>query len=158
MKKTIRIIALLLTLVLLTGCGASTKTYTHGDLSMTVPSNMKDVSGKSDFSTFTFALDSSKIAIFGLNETFADYPILENYNTEEYAELVIMSYGLNSTVVQRGNYHYLVYTADTEMGEFTYMAGIFRNAKGFWMVQICTPTGNYNEQTFLTYMDTVSVG
>ena len=160
MKKMIRILALLLILTLLAGCGASTKTYTCNELSMTVPSNMRDVSGQSDFSAFTFALDSSKIAIFALNETFADYPVLEEYSTKEYAELVISTYQLNSVVAERfsSNYHYIVYTAETTQGEFTYMAGIFKNDKGFWMVQICTPTSNYNEQTFFTYMDSVNVG
>ena len=66
----------------------------------------------------------------------------------------------NSVVAERfsSNYHYIVYTAETTQGEFTYMAGIFKNDKGFWMVQICTPSSNYNEQTFFTYMDSVNIG
>ena len=160
MERMIRVLALILALVLLTGCGASTKTYTCREMTMTVPGNMKDVSGQSDFKDFTFALDSSKIAIFGLNETFAEYPVLEDYSTKAYAALVIELYQVNGTVAQRfsSNYHYIVYTAPTNMGEFTYMAGIFKNDKGFWMIQICTPTSNYNEQTFFTYMDSVNVG
>jgi len=158
MKKMIRVLALLLALTLLAGCGASSKTYTCNELSMEVPSYMRDVSGQSAFSDFTFALDSTKIAVFGLNETFADYPVLEEYDTKGYADLVISSYGLDSTAVQRGNYHYVIYTAETEQGEYTYVAGIFRNDKGFWMIQVCAPTKNYDQETFLGYLDTITVG
>ena len=161
MKKIVRIAALVLALCLLAGCGAAnaTKSYTCGELTMTVPAAMRDVSGGSDYASFTFALDSAKVAIFGLNETFADYPVLEEYDTEGYAELVISGYSLDSVAEQRAgkDYHYVVYTADTDMGEFTYVAGIFRNDNGFWMIQLCTPTSNFELGTFLGYLDTVTV-
>ena len=165
MKNTVRMIALVLAMVLMTGCTLlpskdSTKSYTCRDLTMDVPSKMDDVSGQADFTNFTFALDSNKLAIFGLNETFADYPFMEGYTTKDYAELLIEIYGVNSTVMERSgkDYHYIVYTADTELGEFTYMAGIFKNSKGFWMVQLCAPTENYDQQKFFSYMDTVKLG
>ena len=67
MKKMIRIVSLLLALVLLTACGgASPKPYPCRELTMEVPSSMRDVSGQSDFSTFTFALDSNA-SCFGCN-------------------------------------------------------------------------------------------
>lgn len=164
MKKAIRIIALVLAMVLLTGCTLlpskdSTKSYTCRDLTIEVPSKMKDVSGKEDFSGFTFALDSKNLAIFALNETFAEYPVLEEYTTKDYADLLIQLYGVNSTVQERSGkgYHYLVYTADTELGECTYMAGIFRNSNGFWMIQVCTPTEDYNQEEFFSYLDTVKL-
>ena len=161
MKKMIRIVSLLLALVLLTACGgASTKPYTCRELTMEVPSYMRDVSGQSDFSSFTFALDSTKLAIFGLNETFAEYPTLEEYSTKDYADLIVEIYGVNGTAAQRAgkNYHYIIYTAETPDGEFTYMAGIFKNATGFWMIQVCSPTKNYNQEAFFSYLDTVNVG
>ena len=164
MKKTVRIIALVLAMVLLTGCTLfpakeSTKSYSCRDLTMEISSKMKDVSGQEDFSGFTFALDSNDMAIFALNETFAEYPVLEEYTTKDYADLLIQLYGVNSTVQERSgkDYHYLVYTADTELGEFTYMAGIFRNSNGFWMIQVCTPTDKYDQEEFFSYLDTVKL-
>lgn len=164
MKKILRVIALVLAMAALTGCTLlpskdSTKTYTCRDLTMEVSSKMKDVSGQEDFSDFTFALDSNAVAIFGLNETFAEYPALEEYTTKDYADLLIQLYGINSTTQARSgkDYHYLVYTADTDLGEFTYMAGIFRNSSGFWMIQICTPTEKYDQEEFFSYMDTVKL-
>lgn len=160
MKKIIRILALLLALTVLAGCGASTKSYTCNELTMTVPAYMRDVSKQSAFSDYTFALDSSSMAIFALNETFADYPLLEEYTTKDYADLVVTAYELDAATAERSgkDYHYIVYTAETTKGEFTYMAGIFRNEKGFWMVQICSPTTKYDEQAFFSYMDTVNIG
>lgn len=164
MKKTVRIIALVLAMVLLTGCTLfpakdSTKSYSCRDLTMEVPSKMKDVSGQEDFSSFTFALDSKNLAIFALNETFAEYPALEEYTTKDYAELLIQLYSVNSTVQERSGkgYHYLVYTANTELGEGTYMAAIFRNSNGFWMIQVCTPTADYNQEEYFSYLDTVKL-
>ena len=164
MKKSVRIFALVLAMVLLTGCTLlpskdSTKSYSCRDLTMEVSSKMKDVSGQEGFTDFTFALDSNKMAIFGLNETFAEYPVLEEYTTEDYADLLIQLYGVNSTVQERSgkDYHYLVYTADTELGEFTYMAGIFKNSKGFWMIQVCAPTEDYNQEEFFSCLDTVKL-
>lgn len=164
MKTTIRVIALVLAMALLTGCTLlpskdSTKSYSCRDLTMEIPSKMKDVSGQEEFSGFTFALDSNKLVIFGLNETFSDYPALEEYTTKDYADLLIQVYGVNSTVQERSgkDYHYLVYTADTDLGEFTYMAGIFRNSNGFWMIQVCTPTEKYDQEEFFSYLDTVKL-
>ena len=161
MKKMIRISALLLALCLLVACGGSSepKTYTCGNLTMEIPSYMRDVSGQSDFANFNFALDSTKLAIFGLNETFADYPVLEDYDTLGYAELVISGYSLNSTAQERTGkgYHYVVYNAETDMGEFTYIAGIFRNDAGFWMIQICGPASDFDQEANLTWLDTVKL-
>lgn len=164
MKKILRVIALVLAMAALTGCTLlpskdSTKTYTCRDLTMEVSSKMKDVSSQEDFSGFTFALDSNAVAIFGLNETFAEYPALEEYTTKDYAELVIQLYSVNGTANQRAgkDYHYIVYTADTELGEFTYMAGIFKNSKGFWMIQVCAPTEKYDQEEFFSCLDTVKL-
>ena len=135
------------------------KTYTCRELTMFVPENMTDVSGQSDFVAFTFALDSANLAIFGLNETFAEYSVLEEYTTKDYADLIVELYSLNAAAAQRSgkDYHYIVYTTQTGVGEFTYLAGIFRNDQGFWMIQICAPTEEYNEQIFFAYMDSVKI-
>jgi len=136
------------------------KTYSCRELTMFVPEDMTDVSGQSAFSAFTFALDSANVAVFGLNETFAEYPALEEYTTKDYADLIVEIYSLNAAAAQRSgrDYHYIVYTAETGAGEFTYLAGIFRNDQGFWMIQICSPTEDYSEQTFFAYMDSVKIG
>lgn len=135
------------------------ETYTCRELTMFVPEGMSDVSGQSNLSNFTFALDSAKLAIFGLNETFAEYPELEEYSTKDYADLIVEVYQVNGNTAQRTgkNYHYIIYTAETTQGEFTYMAGIFKNSTGFWMVQICSATEDYNEQLFFAYMDSVNI-
>ena len=199
MKKLVRVIALVLAMVLMTGCtlfpsdssskdkgsvmgdyfaddpvekdpvvdepvivptlAPTTKTYRCLDLTMEVPVKMEDVSGQPDYLDFHFTLDSPDLAIFGLSETFIDYPQMEEYTTADYAELVIEIYGVNSTVMERPgkDYHYIIYTADTTSGEFTYMAGIFKNDYGFWMVQICGPTTSYDQEEFFSYMDTVKL-
>ena len=162
MKKMIRIIAILMVVCLLAGCGGgnSVKSFTCGNLTMNVPTIMRDVSGQADFAAFTFALDSSRLAIFGLNETFEEYPVLEDYDTLGYAELIISGNSLNAVATERAekDYHYVVYTAETEDGEFTYVAGIFRNDTGFWMIQLCAPTTQFDQEACLGYLDSVTLG
>lgn len=160
MKKCLRIAALLLAMCLLAGCtsGDLDKSFTCRELTMTVPVIMKDVSDQDEFASFTFALDSSLVAIFGLNETFEEYPVLKDYDTQDYAQLIISGNSLDALVTERLNqdYHYFVYSADTEDGEYTYVVGIFENDNGFWMIQMCSPSKLMDREDCLEYLDSVT--
>ena len=158
MKNITRIVALVLVMVLLTACGNATKEYTNGDLTMTVPSYMVDSSSDSTFSTYTFALDSSKIAIFGLEESYADYPILEEYDLAGYTDLVILANNLDVQAKERStaDYRYFDYTATTDAGTYRYLVGCYETDAGFWTVQVCSLVTNFELETFLSYLDSVS--
>ena len=158
MKKSIRFIALLLVVVMLAGCGSSDKTYTCGELTMTVPSYMKDVSSQSDFSAYTFALDSTKVAIFGLQETYAAYSFLDGYSLEDYADAVIQVNGLDAYAASRSNHDYLYfsYSSDTDQGTYKYLAGVYQTEEGFWLIQLAAPVAQYDETAFFAYLDSVS--
>ena len=164
-KVTAFLLALLLMASMLTGCFSGTKEFTCQDLTISVPSRMKDVSSKSDFSSFTFALDSSKIAIFGLREKFSDFDGLDGQNLElkEYANLLIKA---NSQIAEttlpitRSNqdYIYFTYEAQTDEGLFEYLTGCYKGEEAFWMVQIAAKKTDFELETFLGYLDTVKLG
>ena len=158
MKKFCRIFALLLVAVLLVSCGTGTKEFTCGDLTMTVPSYMRDVSGNADFSAFTFALDSTRIAVFGLEETYAEYPVLEDYTLEEYAELTLEANGLDVLAKERStaDYRYFDYTASVGTDTYRYLVGCYQTEDGFWTVQVCSLVTNFDLEAFLDYLDSVS--
>ena len=158
MKKFSRIVALVLVALMLTACGASTKEYTNGELTMTVPSYMMDASSDSTFSDYTFALDSAKIAVFGLQESYAEYPILEEYDLESYTELVLEANGLDALAKERSNanYRYFDFTADTGDGVYRYLVGCYETDEGFWTVQVCSLVTDFELETFLGYLDSVS--
>ena len=157
MKKLTVAIALLLVISVLAGCGAGTKEFTCKDLTMSVPGYMMDASNKSDFASYTFTLDSSKIAVFGLQETYADYPVLEEYDLKGYTELCIQGNGLDCLAIERStsDYYYFEYTANNPDGVYKYMTGCFQSDKGYWIVQICSTLSDYDQEAFLGYLDTV---
>ena len=162
MKKFLRIVALLLATVLLTGCALINVkkppvSFSCRDMTMNVPDGLKDVTGQSDYSSYAFALDSDDFAVLGINELFADYPKTEEYNTGTYAQMLNMVYGLNGKIGHRedNDYHYIVYTAEAEMGECTCIAGVFRSDKGFWIIQVLSTTEAYDQEESLSYLDSV---
>ena len=147
---------------MLTGCFGSTKEYTCQDLTISVPSRMKDVSSKSDFSNFTFALDSSKIAIFGLREKFSDFDG-QDLELKEYANLLIKANNQiaeTTLPITRSNqdYIYFTYEAQTSDGLFEYLTGCYKGEEAFWMVQIAAKKTDFELETFLGYLDTVKLG
>lgn len=160
MKKiTALVLCMLLVASMLTGCFGGTKEFTCQDLTISVPSGMKDVSSKSDFSSFTFALDSSKIAIFGLKEKFSDFDGQE-MSLKDYADAVIKANKTDAMAIQRSNedYMYFTYEAETTDGTAKYLAGCFKGKDAFWLVQISSRVADFELETFLGYLDTVNLG
>lgn len=159
MKKMIRIFCLMLALCLLAGCAQGTKTFTCENLSMDVPSMMKDATGQEGMEAFTFTLDSSTIAIFGLLESFEEYPVLEPYELDEYADAVIQVNGLSATPAKRSGtteeYYYFTYAGSGDAADYQYLAGVFKTDKGFWMVQIASENAKFDQEAFLGYLDSV---
>ena len=160
MKKLIALaVCVLLVASMLTGCFSGTKEYTCQNLTMTIPSNMKDVSSKSDFSSFTFALDSKKVAILGLKEGFSSLPNGADMTAFSYAEAVIKANGIQAMAINRSNhnYAYFRYEAETDQGKFEYVAGCYKGEDAFWMVQIAAKITDFDFDTFLDYLDTVQL-
>lgn len=156
MKKVITILAvLLLVTASLTGCFSGTKEYTCQDLTMTVPSNMRDVTGGEAWSSYTFTLDSKDVAIFALKEPYTDFEA--DITLEEYADLVIQANDLDTMDIQRstGDYRYFEYTANLEDGDYRYLTAVYRGKDGFWFVQIAAPILKYDQTTFFGYLDSV---
>lgn len=157
-----RIVALMLSALLLvavfTGCGDNKKEFTCQDLTMTVPGNMKDVSSNSSFSSFTFALDSSKLAIFGLKEKFSAFDGAD-MTLKDYADAVIAANKYDALAITRSNadYIYFTYEAQLEAGLFKYVAGCFKGSDAFWLVQFGAPATNFELETCLGYLDTVKL-
>ena len=160
MVKRIVCLALcaLLTLSMLAGCSTSassltTKEYKCQELTITVPTTMRDVSFKSEFASYTFTLDSSTIAVFGIKEPFTDFDMGSDLTLDEYAKAFIHANQMDLTAIDRSNadYKYFRYTAD----EFKYLGGIYKGTTGFWVVQFAAEPANYNETAFFEYLDSV---
>ena len=158
-KLTALVLCVLLAVSILTGCFGGTKEYTCQELTMSVPSNMKDVSSKSDFKDFTFALDSSKVAIFGLKEEFSDFDGQE-LTLEDYTNAVMTGNGTDGLAITRStaDYMYFTYESATAQGTYKYLAGCFKGEDAFWLVQVAALITDFELETFLGYLDTVDLG
>ena len=158
-KKTLSILlVLVMVLGMLSGCSGATKEYTCKELTMTVPLIMSDESNSKDAEGFTFALSTSKIAIFGLRETFTQLGVDDSFTAKDYAEAVIEANGLDARVISRSNedYEYFRYNAPADDGTtFRYLVGVYKTYKAFWMVQVTASIVDYEEETFFDYLDSV---
>ena len=157
MKKIAAItLCVLLLASVLTGC-SGTKEFTCQELTMTVPFYMSDASSQSDFKDFTFTLDSSKIAIFGIKEDFEDFPNGESTTLDEYAKLVIEANELDTFASQRSNYDYKYfrYESSSSDGLFKYLTAVYKGPDGFWSVQFAAKVADYDETAFFEYLDSV---
>lgn len=157
MKKIIRILALALVLVMLTGCGRGTKLFTCGDLTMLIPSGMKDVSGQSEFAGHTFALKSKELVIFGLEERHLGDPLLEEYTLLSYTQEVIRGNGLSCVPLVRNNedYTYFSYTCRFDDQDYRYLVAVYRTDESFWMIQLSCLVEQYEEAACFRYLDSV---
>lgn len=159
MKKiTALLVCVLLVASMLTGCFGGSREFTCQDLTMSVPGGMRDVSSNSDYSQFTFTLDSSKVAIFGLREKFSDFDG-QDMSVKEYAEAVIKANNHNSLAIQRSNedYYYFTYEAKNADGAYKYVAGCFKGKDAFWLVQIAAKVTDFELETYLSYLDSVEL-
>ena len=150
---------MLLVASLLTGCFGDTKEFSCQDLTMSVPFTMKDVSGQGEFYKFDFALDSAKIAIFGLREHFSILPDASSMTVREYAEMVIRANNHQAMAIARSNeeYFYFTYEASTDEGTFEYLAGCYKGEDAFWLIQIAAKKADFDKETFLGYLDSVEI-
>lgn len=159
MKRRIAaVLAVIMLLCGLTGCLATPKTFTFKDLSITVTSKMRDVTGMDEtWSQYTFALDSKKVAVFGLYEEASLFE--ENLTLKEYADLVIQANELDEIPISRANqdYYYFSFDKTLDGGRYRYLAGVYQAEEGFWLVQVASLITDYDEATFFGYLDSVSI-
>ena len=160
MKRKIAVVlAAVMLLCGLVGCSAKPKTFTFQDLSITVSSKMRDVTGKNEaWSQYTFALDSSDVAIFGLHEEASLFE--EGLTLEEYAELVMDANDISGIPIDRatGDYYYFSFDKALDAGSYRYVAGVYQGEDGFWMVQVASLITDYDETTVFKYLDSVTIG
>ena len=160
MKNALRILAVLtLMALLISGCAATVedKEFSCQELTMTVPGYMTDKSDDADFANFTFALDSYKIAIFGIREDHSLFEGTDINNLDIYTETLIQVSNLDCAFETREgkDYLYFTYTAENAGTTYAYVCGTFMTDEAFWMVQVASEEDKFDEAEFLAILDTV---
>ena len=162
MNKFVRLIALLtLMSILLTGCSLlGDKEYTCQELTLTVPGYMGDVSSDSSFKDFTFALDSHKIAIFGIKEPKSDFEGTIVEDLEDYANVLIEGNELDCEAKERsgGDYLYFTYEASSSGTVYGYICAAYETEDAYWLIQVAAEKAEFDEADFLEILDSAVFG
>ena len=145
MKK---IFCMLLCLVmlgsLLTACGddSKMKSYTYQDVTIQVPSSLKEDKDTISGTGFSFCLSSNSIVVVGLHE---DVSILgDDFTVEDYVDLMVEANSLDAKLEKHNGRTVFVYTAEVGV-EFTYMGCSYKVGDEVWTIQAYTPTSAYSK-------------
>ena len=144
MKKTI--ISLLIAVTLLfTGCTwfakGEDKTFEKAGMSITLTDYFREES----MSGFTVCYGSEDVAVLCLKEQFSDNPGHEDLTLDEYMELVReVNKSLSpSEITKVDGLTSITYTASGKE-TYDYFTVAYKAPDGFWLVQFCALTQNYD--------------
>ena len=114
------------------------ETFTGEGYSITLPRRFFEM----DDDTFNAVYQSSSAVVMLYEETFTDYPTLQNTTPRYYARLMKdnVSYPSTDITETEDGLVYFDYTADVGNYDFTYRVFVFKGSESFWTVQISTPT------------------
>lgn len=143
-KSAVFLLALVLLFTTLAGCGnrKSTATYTHDDLTITLPANFIDMSDEDFAAELSFIYGLDPIAVNGLREsksTFTAYGL--EVDLERYGQLLISSNNVQAKLEHKDDVLFFTYASNG----FSYVVTLWETEEAFWMVQAYCPTENYNK-------------
>ncbi len=154
--------AVLLLTALFTGCNSSEteKTFTCGELSITLPADYKDLSDQKYAEEYDFLYGASSKAVLGFTQERA--PLEEkvpDITAKTYAQMFMEAVQLPGTVTEQDGLVTFTYTANADGTEVTYLCSAFMSETNFWIVQFYCPSKDYgkNEADFLGYLRTVTL-
>lgn len=154
--------AVLLLSALFTGCsgGEKEKTFTCGELSITLPAAYEDLSGQEYAADYDFLYGSSSKAVLGFTQSRASLEEkIPGITAKLYAQMFMEAVQLPGTVTEQDGLVTFTYTANASGTEVTYLCSAFMSQTNFWIVQFYCPSIDYgkNEADFLRYLRSVTV-
>ena len=163
MKRFLGLFAVfLLTAALSTGCAGSEqkKTFTCGELSITLPANYKDLSQQDYATDFDFLFGLPTEAVLGFKQ--ARTPLeanRPNLTAKDYAQLFIDAAELPCTITEADGLITFTYTATVDGMEVTYLCSALMSDVNFWLIQFYCPSTAYalHKEDFLRYLRSVKV-
>ena len=143
-----RLFCLLMAIFLLAGCGKETTEHTVAldELSFTLPSSFIDVSQEHADTQQAFMFAQGNIYINGFKESKEE---LHNYfefiSLDAYVQMFCENNFTDLPAQRNNDIWNIVYTADVEGEEYTFLCLFYETESHFWRVQACCPTANFAE-------------
>lgn len=160
MKKITLVMAALLLVLSLASCGLmGEKTFTVDGLSITVEGFFSEQNNLNE--DFDLILISPDAGVMVLKETFAEFNdagLDTDMSVKEYASIVMKGNQLTGSPTEEDGLTYFTYTAESEGQEFTYMGFCFRGTDAYWLVQMYSPSSDFEtmKPDFMTWAKSVT--
>lgn len=165
--KTKIIAVLLLVCVLLVGCDVSKildnlpeKEYSCGDVSITLPGNFIDYSGKDEAKDKEFLFANKEIGIAGVQENKKElFELFGKMDDEGYAKLIADINELDTTAEEKDGYWHYTYEEEIDGDKYTYLNVFHETSADFWNIQVHCKSDLYdkNADTMWKYATTIKI-
>ena len=141
-KHFVLLLALVLCITLLSGCGAKETSAPHKyeDLTIRLPLEFLDLSGEAYAAEYDFLWGSEFMTVSGLRDEKSLFEAY-NLNIEGYGMLVMVLNDLDCTLTQTDGIWNFSYESDG----YTYLVTLRETEKAFWTVQAYCPTEEYSQ-------------
>lgn len=112
------------------------KTFTVQDMKITLTEDFQE----KEQENYTNYLESKRVGVLILNETFDTFPGFEDYSIEEYGELVLEANKSDSELKTDNGLCYFEFDNTGSDGKtlFHYTAYMYKGTDSFWLVQFFT--------------------
>ena len=116
--------------------------YTYEEVTIQVPSSLKEDKAAIEGSGFSFCLSSGSMAVVGLCEDVSGFGELTE---EEYVDLMIQANNLDATVEKHNGHSIFIYNGSGMYKDYTYMGCSYKRGSEFWTIQAYTNATSYAE-------------
>lgn len=142
MKKKLAIgLVLVIMLLSLAGCAATTKTYSSHGLEIT----MKDDFIEKSIATATVYYVSNDAIFTGLKESFEELSVInlgKDSTVDEYAEAVLANNQVSYDMQKDGDLTYFTYEATASGKDFFYLSALEKSNDAFWILTFACEKDN----------------
>ena len=166
-----KIVAILLVCFLLCGCSVNEvldkvaeklpeKTYTEGDVSISLPSTFMNYSSQKAAEGKDFLFANSEMGLTGVKE---DKKVLfeafGQMDIEGYANLIAELYEMDNTPTKKGGYWTVTYEQEIDGEDWTYMCVFHETSDAYWNIQAYCKSKDFeeNEDTLWDYATDIEI-
>lgn len=162
-----KIVCILLICMLLCGCSKKDikdlipeKTYSQGDVSISLPSTFKNFSNQDMAEGKDFLFADNDMGIVGTKENKKElYDMFGEMDAEGYAELLAELYELDTSVSKKHGHWSFTYEQEVDGENYTYVAAIHETTAYYWNIQAYCKTSNFeeSEDTLWDYLTQIEI-